>query len=265
MYNIIERVPEFKEEWRRVANYIPEFRDIYLVSNKGNIFNDYTNRPLKPKTSKKGYLDISLLLKDSNKSKQINVRRLVMICFNPIADPQNYLVNNILGLKEINDLPLLEWKTQQEMAILKRERLMRYNYNTNESMHNNATITDQQAHQICFYLQFGFPFKYISNVVLNRNLDKSASDIISSIRNKRHFKHISSQYNIDNTRHALHAFSDEQAIEIYNCCKSGMDCNSILKHINYNTEGLPQDVIEKLYFDIDCIRIKDRYKYVLNK
>ncbi len=91
---------------------IDEYKNLYEVSNKGNIRSVYRYKKiLKQKRSKSGYMYI-YLCKDKN-IKVFSVHRLVAKAF--IANPQNKpCVNHIDGNKANNNLSNLEWVTYSE-------------------------------------------------------------------------------------------------------------------------------------------------------
>lgn len=93
-----------KEEWRK-------FRDSnYSVSNKGNVRNDVTGHPIKPKNTQ-GYN--SFVVHDHGKRTYIFTHRAVGELF--IPNPENKSqINNVDGNKRNNNVSNLEWVTQEE-------------------------------------------------------------------------------------------------------------------------------------------------------
>lgn len=94
------------EVWR----YVPEYDELYSVSNYGRIYSHITNKILKPKSNGRGYLQVQLT---KNKIHKMHfVHRLVAkaFCANPDNLPEvNHKDENILN----NEATNLEWCTSQ--------------------------------------------------------------------------------------------------------------------------------------------------------
>jgi hypothetical protein len=91
-----------QEEFRPIK----EFEGMYLISNKGKVYSNKTNKILIPHVDKDGYLKVKL------SGKQRFIHRLVAIEF--IPNPNNLLqVNHKNGVKTDNYVDNLEWCTLQ--------------------------------------------------------------------------------------------------------------------------------------------------------
>ena len=91
-----------QEEFRPIK----EFEGMYLISNKGEVYSNKTNKILIPHMDKDGYLKVKL------SGKQRFIHRLVAIEF--IPNPNNLLqVNHKNGVKTDNYVDNLEWCTLQ--------------------------------------------------------------------------------------------------------------------------------------------------------
>lgn len=90
---------------------IPNYEEIYQVSNLGKVRNITTGKILKPFLNKYGYLQVTLC--KNGKTKLFRVHRLVAECFieNPFKKEQ---VNHINGNKIDNRIDNLEWCTGSE-------------------------------------------------------------------------------------------------------------------------------------------------------
>ena len=83
---------------------IIDFRNQYQVSTFGNIRNSKTNKILKPRKDKDGYLDVSL------KGRHFRIHRLVANMFIENSNPQQYdLVNHKDEDVTNNNVENLEW------------------------------------------------------------------------------------------------------------------------------------------------------------
>lgn len=88
----------------------------YEVSTYGNIRNKITQKILKGRLTKSGYLQVSLKIDETNKFSNRYIHRLVAIYW--IDNPENKReVNHKDGNKENNNINNLEWVTSSENQI----------------------------------------------------------------------------------------------------------------------------------------------------
>ena len=108
-----------QEEWKDIEGY----KDKYMVSNSGKIKSlkrkveydggYYTlNEVIMKQKDIRGYKNITL--SKNNKSRTLQVHRLVLEHFNPVKDMDKLQVNHIDGDKSNNSLSNLEWCTPKE-------------------------------------------------------------------------------------------------------------------------------------------------------
>ena len=83
----------------------------YKISKDGNVYNNKSNKILKPFLTDRGYLRVSLF-KD-NKIHPIRIHRLMAFTYLPLIDGKNE-VNHINGNKLDNSLQNLEWCSRSE-------------------------------------------------------------------------------------------------------------------------------------------------------
>lgn len=91
-----------KNDWRTIPNY-----ENYLVNSDGDVFSKHTNKLLKLRKSKFGYMRAALY-NSSGEKHEIMVHRLVALAFieNPLNLPQ---VNHKNEVKTDNRVENLEW------------------------------------------------------------------------------------------------------------------------------------------------------------
>lgn len=97
---------------------IPDFPD-YKVSSWGRVFSVSAKKFLKPEVHYKGYLRVDLYDKNGNRI-HAKIHRLVANAFVP--NPQNKPhVNHIDGNNQNNSFTNLEWVTNKENALRRKE------------------------------------------------------------------------------------------------------------------------------------------------
>ena len=98
--------------WKNVT--IPEYKDLYLVSNEGDVYSVKGNKCLKPILTRAGYYRVHLA--NNGNIKTIPVHRLVALAF--IDNIENKpTVNHINEIKTDNRAENLEWATIKEQNI----------------------------------------------------------------------------------------------------------------------------------------------------
>ena len=125
---------------------IPSYQDRYALDEQGNVyaFPNKTHKDikqLKPKTSNKGYLYVSLCSKDGVKDKTIH--RLMAETF--LGGCNALFVNHINGVRDDNRLENLELVTPSENAL----------HGIHYLRTNNAKFTHKQVVEIKEKVQSG--------------------------------------------------------------------------------------------------------------
>lgn len=100
------------EEWKVIQGYSK-----YFISNLGKVKSYYehngtSERILKSRLDKYGYLYVNLIVE--NKRKTFKIHRLVLKAFKSIKNPENFECNHIDGNKWNNNIDNLEWCTRSE-------------------------------------------------------------------------------------------------------------------------------------------------------
>jgi hypothetical protein len=95
------------ERWRTIQG----FNQRYEVSDRGRI-RRRDGMAMRTKVTKKGYAVARLRYR--GKVMVRRVHRLVLLAFDPIADPEGMDVNHKNGIKEDNRMANLEWCTRAE-------------------------------------------------------------------------------------------------------------------------------------------------------
>jgi hypothetical protein len=101
---------------KRINEFLPEIRDLYTITDKGEVYSDITGLM---KTRNKGNTEYQIInfMRNNGKKKTYRLHRLVLMAFKPIANPEDMEVNHIDGNKKNNCLSNLEWCTSSENQI----------------------------------------------------------------------------------------------------------------------------------------------------
>ena len=174
--------------------YINDEKTRYTVTSDGDVYSLNFNRSgkkikLKPiKDKHNGYYYVNIY--HNKKIHRMLVHRLVAIAFIPNPDNKPE-VNHKNGHKKINKKSNLEWVTAKENtrhAIQNNLRSVHYGDKATDSK-----ITQNTAIKICKLLEENqYGVREIADVL---NVSHA---IVSNIKHKKAWTHISSQYNIEN-------------------------------------------------------------------
>lgn len=94
------------EEWKEIEGF-----ENYLISNLGNIYSEYSLKPVKARIDKNGYKRVDL--RKDNTRYTHRVHRLIAIAF--IANPENKpFIDHINNDRLDNRIENLRWATNQE-------------------------------------------------------------------------------------------------------------------------------------------------------
>lgn len=165
-------------------NLIPGFSK-YGISRRGMVVNMETGKLIKPTKTEDDYYRVKL--NDNNGIRRaMLIHRLVAMTY--IPNPNNLPEVNHLNGKEDSSAESLEWIT--------REGNQQHAYDTGlkkgmkGSTNPNASHSNEVVHEICKLLEMGYNNK---DIISRLNI---SANVVSNIKTKRHWKHISSQYNI---------------------------------------------------------------------
>ena len=192
LQNLIKKEGDFMENeiWKPLVYRFVK-RNMYEVSNYGNIRNVHTGRMLTPCPSEKGYMMACLRCVD-NKSRNIKIHKIVAELFVPGRTITLNEVNHKDGDKENNSMWNLEWTS--------RSANIRHGFENGlipvmRGSRNGMTIYDEKTVRlvcerlIMFGGSINRTFKYLksSGINIDRNL-------VMDIKYKKRWRHISDEY-----------------------------------------------------------------------
>lgn len=181
---------ELEEFKGRYITYPDVIKERYKIDISGNVYDEENDKFLKPKIRGGrygGYYVVSLRIRryGKNMTKSIFLHRLVAHTF--IENPNNYpMVNHIDGNKLNPHVTNLEWCT----AKMNNDHALRTGLRGVGEKSPMATITNEQARNICELLQEGKSVKYITKEL------GIPHSIIRNIKSGVSWKSISKDYNL---------------------------------------------------------------------
>lgn len=177
------------EEYRfiediHIAGIVPKR---YMISNFGNIIDNYTGTFVNQTSDKDGYKCISLIL--LNGYKKVRVHRIMMIVFCYRPDYQKLQANHIDGDNTNNFLYNLEWTTPKENS----DHAMLYGlHEMNGSKNPNSVLSEDQVKEICKMIESG---KYYDTEIAKKFGVSNVT--ISDIHKGKIWRTVSKDYNIE--------------------------------------------------------------------
>jgi len=231
----------------------------YSISNYGIIYSNKTNMIMKQHVDKYGYNRISLNI--GGRKHSLLISRLVLQTFKPISNPELYQANHKNGIKSINGLWNLEWTTPKENthhAIrtgLMPNNLGENNYGTN--------FTDKDVHKICNYMEQGFGYNKICNIMNIGEKDrKKFKGLLYNISGMDTWKHISNQYQIKNRKQDNQILTEKEVHQICKLLKQNMKYIEIIKSLGLDYDSLNKKRKGNFYTCIAKIKNKVRFKHI---
>jgi len=241
-------------------NEIPDIKDGYYISNYSRVYSLISKKILKMKVNKHtGYYVFTCACK-TTRQRDVTLHRILMMVFNPLDDYKGKVVNHLDGNKLNSFLYNLEWTDIKGNSIHARDSGLLHP--AHSESHCCATITTQQAEQICKYLE--------SRMYMQKDIAKlvgTTVGIVESIKQGRAWKEISSKYNLDfKTEKISKVFSFD---DIHNICKyfqnnSKDDNESLRQHCIHCLEYLSLPVTASNINSLRKIYKKERWKFICN-
>lgn len=190
------------KKWKKLKGFKNVKNGIYEISNYGDVRLIKTNEILKMKIAnkKKHPYYAVYLKKDSGKKEWVLVHQLVAYCFLKI--PKKYigmdveLVPDHLDNNGLNNYyKNLKYKTRGENV----SDAFKMGYCNNSGENNvHAIINDEQAKQICEYLEKNVSY---DDIIKKMNFpdNKKYRQLLVRIKNKNAWNHISCNYQFNDT------------------------------------------------------------------
>lgn len=192
-------------EWRYV--YINDEKTQYTVDRLGRVYSEISNKYLKPYPTNQGYLLVDLHHNGRRYIRQVH--RLVAIAF--IPNPESLeTVNHKNGIKFDNAVHNLEW--------MSRLNNVRHAWSTGLAkprygVDNPANVySESQIHAVCALLEL----RKMKDADIARLCGVNRY-LITDIKFKGKWKHISSLYDIPDERPGYHLLRSE----IFDCFQRG--------------------------------------------
>ena len=188
------------EFFRQVSQFIPDVEDYYWISSWGRLYNARSGYLVPFSINHKGYYTYSLrrkpeyIEKGASPSYSVGAHILVCNCFVGLKPGPDYQVNHKDFYRNNNYYENLEWLTLVENVKYSHQAGNYWNGDT----YVNAKYTDVQARAVCEMFQSGVDdYHIICQQVFGCELNQSIKDFIRSIHIRRHWNHISKDYDFN--------------------------------------------------------------------
>jgi len=246
-----------------VCKFIPEVKDYYWVSNKGRVYSERSKKYLSliQENGEFDYQNVKLRT-INNIHKKCRIHRLVKMCFDPIPNPELYDVNHVIGVKFLNELPLLDWATRSENVKHS------YDYSIRKQLVGEdiktSCYSEEMVEIICEGLLKNMSFYKICTDLLKQPYTSQLSGLISSVKNKKTWTYISNKYDFDIKNNQTQTFTDSQSkyiLDLYRV-NPNLDYNEVLVNLGYDLSQLTKQERKYLVRTIWSIKTGVGYTYI---
>ena len=266
----IEKLRQLNDNriWKKIT-YPNVKRNMYIVSEDGDIINMLTMHQLVPFSDKDGYLKIGLVRSDGNRAS-IFVHRLVAFEF--VENPNNYpVVDHLNGDKTRNHYTNLEWVTIRENTIRAQNLGLR---NIEGEFNGNSKYTETQVRDICKKFEDGWSIKKVLKYFTG---DKKANTLkysalykfLIDLKKKQTWLYIVDEYDYDSStgdgsnwnepipQSSNYIYSEDMIRDVCKKLESGMTVLDIIEAYTGK-----RDTSDKLYDFINGIRTGKNWKHI---
>ena len=101
------------EKWRKI-DFIQDIKPIYWISDSGKVYNEVSKYIMQGHIVDNGYVVVSFY-KTNNTRIYCHIHRLIMLAFVPIENPELYVVNHKMVLKQIIIFGILNGQPKKAM------------------------------------------------------------------------------------------------------------------------------------------------------
>ena len=226
----------------------------YQVNNLGECVNSSTGKKLTQSLDKDGYRKVVISINDIR--KQFMVHRLVANAF--IPNPENKPeVNHQNCNKTFNWVGNLEWVTRKENFDHARMMGLENHIGQGES---NIThkFSEEQIKEVCQLLETP-----INRPIDIRRKTGVSKGVINGIKAKRLWKHISSNYNINDINLHYGEYNNKNKYSedmIHKICKMLEDPHNNPKKIS-DTLNVPRSIVQSIKDKSTWVNISSNYNF----
>lgn len=254
--------------WKKIT-YPTVKKNLYIISEDGEILNMLTMRKLSPFLDKDGYYRIGLMNNDSQ-PRNFFIHRLVAFEF--VENPNKYpVVDHTNGDKNRNHYTNLEWVTVRENTIRAQNLGLR---KIQGEFNGNSKYTETQVRDICKKFEDGWSIKKVLKYFTG---DKKANTVkypalyqfLIDLKKKQTWQYIVDEYDYDSStgdgsnwndpipESSNYIYSEDMIRDVCRKLESGMTILDIIE--SYTGK---RDTSDKLYDFINGIRTGKNWKHI---
>ena len=228
-------------------------KDMYEITSYGKVRNKITKNIIS-QFPNNGYYSVNLRMKNGNK-RPYSVHRLVAETFCPKLIDEYNIVHHKNTIKNSNHYRNLQWCTTKQNV---HYAIIDGSFKVVGEDNATAILTNNQVHEICKYMEQGIQYsKILENIGIEPT--QNMLDILTKIRVKHIWVHISNQYNIPDKEYRTkqHEYSDAVIHLICRMIQEGKNVRSISEYLNIDISNKKN--IDKFTHFIRRIKIRETY------
>ena len=258
--------------WKKIE-YPGIRKNMYLISENGDVMNIFSGKTLTPYPDKDGYLKIGLV-GEISRTKNAFIHRLVGFAF--VENPNNYpVIDHLDGVKTHNHYTNLEWVTIKENT----NRAERMGLRKIQGADNgNSKYSEEFVRSICEKYEQGLGIKDVYQWILKDPNATSAKDwalyqLLYSLKRKEGWSNVVCDYTYDTTTKKTSAWTNPipqtsnfkySEEEIRYICKMLEEGNTVLDIVekitgNRDTSSLYYDLINGIRTGKNWTHISKEY------
>ena len=239
---------------------VPGIKPFYWISNYGNLYSTYKGGLIRPGIDTKGYPYAAL--STTKGPKNMRIHRLVLMSFSYFEGCEHEIINHSDGIKTHAWVWNLEWST------FSANQIHAYNMGLVSRIKSNRIMSTEDILKICELLMEN---KFTCGQIAN--MFNTTLDMIYSIKNKRAYCDLTSDYNfpqtnqifsdsaIDNICYILSTYIPDKQLDYMNIREKTDYYKFICEKAGIKYCQQSVDLIRRLYKHQSFTHISNKYNF----